>query len=100
MKRWKGFFFSSLILATIGLPNMLPAQTSNDISQKEGVIKLKETVVVATREEEEIIRVPGNVTIISSDDIIKSTAKDIPALLRKESGPSGNKYIRFDTYQA
>jgi len=47
---------------------------------------MKEIVVVATREPEKIIRVPGNVTVITSDDIKQSSARDLTDLLKVESG--------------
>ncbi len=45
-----------------------------------------EIVVTASRYEEQRILVPSNVTVITSEDISKSTARTIPDLLRKEAG--------------
>ena len=47
---------------------------------------MKETVVTATRFEEEISTVPANATVITKEDISNSTAKDIPSILRTQAG--------------
>ena len=47
---------------------------------------MKETVVTATRFEEEISTVPANATVITKEDIANSTAKDIPGILRSQVG--------------
>jgi iron complex outermembrane receptor protein len=47
---------------------------------------MMETVVTATRFEEEISTVPANVTVITEEDIANSTAKDIPSILRTQVG--------------
>ncbi len=60
----------------------LPLNASADI--KTGA--LEEIVVTATRYEEKLTNVPANVTIITEDDIKNSTARDIPDLLRNETG--------------
>ncbi len=47
---------------------------------------MDEVVVTATRQEEKIVDVPANVTVISQEDIAISTAQSIPDLLRTEVG--------------
>ncbi|MGD2270931.1 MAG: TonB-dependent receptor [Desulfobacterales bacterium] len=47
---------------------------------------MKETVVTATRFEEEVSAVPANVSVITAEDIENSTAKDIPSILRTQAG--------------
>ena len=86
MKGIKCICFSTLLLTTVIFSNIVNAQTLNNPSQEKNLFELEEIVVVATREEEEIVRVPGNVTIITSEDIEKSTVNKITELLRKESG--------------
>ena len=49
-------------------------------------IKIKEVVVTATRYEEKVSSVPANVTIITEEDIKRSTAQNIPDILRTEAG--------------
>ena len=49
-------------------------------------VKLEEIVVVATREREDIIRVPANVTVITAEDIEMSGVSQITELLRSEAG--------------
>lgn len=67
---------------------LLPAVVS---AQQEGgdegsVARLKEVVVTATRQEEEISSVPANVSVISETEIENSPARDVPDLLRTEAG--------------
>lgn len=49
-------------------------------------IVLGEVVVTATRIPEPLWRVPAHVTVIRAEDIERSTARDIPELLRHEAG--------------
>ena len=46
----------------------------------------EEVVVTATRYEERVASIPGNVSVISAADIANSTAQDIPSLLRTVAG--------------
>ena len=48
--------------------------------------RLDEIVVTATRTEEEIDKIPANVTVITREDIEKSTATTVQDLLRNEEG--------------
>lgn len=54
--------------------------------EKEEVTVLGEVVVTATRQEEEIRKIPANVTVITEDDIENSNAKTVLDLLRSEEG--------------
>lgn len=47
---------------------------------------MEEVVVTATRQAEEISRVPANVTVITSEEIDQSAAQNIPELLRSVPG--------------
>ncbi|RJQ49449.1 MAG: TonB-dependent receptor [Nitrospiraceae bacterium] len=49
-------------------------------------VKLGQIVVTATRYGEELSSVPSNITVISGDDITRSTAQNIPDILRSEAG--------------
>ena len=49
-------------------------------------VLLKETVVTASRYEEETQSVPANVTVITREDIANSTATDVPSILQEEVG--------------
>jgi len=53
---------------------------------EEKTIKIEEVVVTATRTEEEIEKISSNVTVITREDIKKSTATTIQDLLRNEDG--------------
>jgi iron complex outermembrane receptor protein len=63
---------------------------------------LDEIVVTASRYDEKLSNVPANVTVISEERILKSTAQNIPDLLRTEAGVqvsdmSGNRrYYNID----
>src|SRR3990167_6867874 len=48
--------------------------------------RLDEIVVTAARTEEEISKIPANVTVITREDIEKSTASTVQDLLRNEEG--------------
>lgn len=76
----------SLFYLLFPLCGLTTAETPDGMVQPKEEIMLDETVIVATREEEDIIRIPGNVSVITSDDIERSTAKEISDILRKESG--------------
>ncbi len=49
-------------------------------------LQLEEVVVTATRYEEAVSSVPANVSVITEEDIRKSTAQTIPDILRTEAG--------------
>jgi hypothetical protein len=68
-------FWTGLLLLTLGYN---PGQTSAE----EEVPVLQEVVVTATRQEEEIRKIPANVTVITEDDIENSNAKTVLDLLR------------------
>lgn len=52
----------------------------------EEAIRLKDVVVTATRAEEEIEKISSNVTVITQEEIEKSTAMTVQDLLRNEEG--------------
>jgi len=56
------------------------------VSAEEDTITLTEVVVTATRYEEHVSKVPAHVTVITKEDIQKSPARNIPELLRTETG--------------
>ena len=62
------------------------AEASAGTSDAEEEFTLEEIVIVATREEQDIIRIPGNVSVITSEEIRESAAKQITDVLRRESG--------------
>ncbi len=75
-----------LVLILVPINGPLLAQGPKEMPPEKEKIVLDEIVVVATREREEIIRIPANVTVITADDIERSTAKEITELLRREAG--------------
>jgi iron complex outermembrane receptor protein len=60
-------------------------ETASEKEEAEPAV-MKEVVVTATRYEEEMSTVPANATVITEEDIAKSTAKDIPSILRTQVG--------------
>ncbi|HWR57611.1 MAG TPA: TonB-dependent receptor [Thermodesulfovibrionales bacterium] len=65
---------------------VVPVQQGN----AEEKINIGEVVVTATRYEEKSTNVPANVSVITRKDIEKSTAQNIPDLLRSETGVQVN----------
>ena len=60
---------------------------AEDSTKKESSIStMKEVVVTATRQAEEISSVPADVTVVTEKDIKNSTAYDVPDLLRNQVG--------------
>lgn len=79
----------TLLSLTIGLltpSGSLFAKPEAEENSKKSTHTMKEIVVVATREEQEIMKIPGHVTVITEEKIKRSTAKDITQLLRTEAG--------------
>lgn len=68
-----------LVLIIIGA-SVLPSWA------EETALSLDEVVVTATRTEEETVKIPANVTVITQEEIRKSPAKTVPDLLREEEG--------------
>ena len=71
------FLFSCLVEAA--------EEETSEVKESEPVT-MKEVVVTATRYTEEVATLPTNVTVITEEDIAKSTAKDVPSLLRTQVG--------------
>jgi len=65
--------------------NLLSNSAAQEVPLEES-ITLPSIVVTATRQEEEIMRIPAHITIISEDDIKRSGATDVADLLRTEPG--------------
>jgi len=63
---------------------LTPLGTS--VAEEIETITLAETVVTATRYEQNIESVPANVTVITQTDIQRSTALNLPDLLRTQTG--------------
>jgi iron complex outermembrane receptor protein len=75
------FLWTALLVLSLGFhPDTATAE------EKEEVPILKELVVTATRQEEEIHKIPANVTVITEEDIENSNAKTVLDLLRSEEG--------------
>ncbi|MEE9610910.1 MAG: hypothetical protein V3W19_06640, partial [Desulfatiglandales bacterium] len=75
----KKHFTLFVILGLLVFSGLAQAADEATPETKESEPVMKEVVVTATRYEEEISSVPANVTVITEEDIAKSTAKDIPS---------------------
>lgn len=78
------YFRKSLKIAFAMLT--VPALVWGQKPEPQRPIILEEVVVTATRVPERLWRLPAHVTVIHAEDIERSTAVDIPELLRREAG--------------
>ena len=74
-------FFLSIVLMAVSF-GPLHAQTPGE--QK--AFRMDEVVVTATRDAQEVRKVPANVTVITADDIQKSGATNVPEVLNGLAG--------------
>ncbi len=65
---------------------VFPLYAQEDDGKESPVFVLDEVVVTATRDREEVRRIPANVTVITASDIEKSSANNIVDLLSAEGG--------------
>ena len=56
------------------------------VEDEKSAIVMDEVVVTATRQLEEVSRVPANVTVVTAEEIDRSAAQNIPELLRSVPG--------------
>jgi iron complex outermembrane receptor protein len=72
---------------TVVLTGLLLGTGSKALAQDTGgPVELGPVVVTATRQEEESLRIPSHVTVITSEDIQKSNATNAGDLLKTEAG--------------
>jgi iron complex outermembrane receptor protein len=74
----KTIFAFCLLVTSILLPYLASAA--------EDTVNMEEVTVTATRYEEQPSDVPAHITVITREDIAESTARNIPELLRTETG--------------
>jgi iron complex outermembrane receptor protein len=84
MKIWRTWFFVIAFALAAGDGDGFAAQEEKGSS--ESAVTLEEVVITATRDTEEIRKVPARVTVITEDDIRKSGAANIVELLDKLEG--------------
>jgi iron complex outermembrane receptor protein len=83
----KKFVVYLWIAGFILVPRSIPyAAEAEEKKEEEGVPVLQAVVVTATRQEEEVRKIPANVTVINQEDIETSNAKTVLDLLRSEEG--------------
>jgi iron complex outermembrane recepter protein len=79
----KRFFIIGLsVFLFIPVPFSLSAQDKTEPEE----VTLDEVVVTATRDVEEVRKVPANVTVITREEIVNSTAQTITDVMRDEVG--------------
>jgi len=80
MKQLIGLLLSTLLV----LPGI--CQAEDEKSGQGQSRRMPEVVVTGTRTEQQIDKLPANVSVITREDIEKSSAKSVPGLLRYEEG--------------
>ncbi len=83
MKKLRAIIALALLFGFSG--TALAEQISSE-SKNEQAVDLGEVISTASRYEELVESVPANVTVIKAEDIRKSTARNIPDLLRSQVG--------------
>jgi len=90
MKIWRTWFFVFAFALAAAAGDGFAAQEEKGSS--ESAVILEEVVITATRDTEEIRKVPAHVSVITEDDIRKSGATNVTELLDKLEG------IQFRSY--
>lgn len=81
MPNWLKFYLICLLIVPPGI-----SVAQSNLSKESSKPVMSEVVVTATRAEQNVERIPANVSVITGTDIQNSTAKTIPDLLRYEEG--------------
>jgi iron complex outermembrane recepter protein len=76
----------ALLLLMIALPVCAQSPHMYQKDQVREIVNMDEVVVTASRFQEEIKQIPANVTVINTENIKNSTARNIPDLLRSQVG--------------
>jgi iron complex outermembrane receptor protein len=76
MDRWVA---TGVLLALLGWGGVSGAAQQDDVV-------MGEVVVTASRQAEETVKVPANVTVVTAEDIKNSTAQNVAELLRTQAG--------------
>jgi iron complex outermembrane recepter protein len=85
----KKILYALVIASIIILPGLSFADDKEeDKKDKENPKRMEEVVVTGTRFEEEVKKVPANVSVINEEDIINSNAQNIVDILKTEEGIS------------
>ena len=83
-------FFPVYVIVAVVMASVrsVYAQDESPDSEGELVRFSQEVVVTPTRRDEPLVRVPAPVTVITATEIARSTARDIPDVLRSHAGVS------------
>ncbi len=84
MNGTKKILFAGLLIFIFSVP--VVGNATDEQLQENKEATMEEVVVTGTRTQEEISKVPANVTVIKEKDIKQSNAKNVPDLLRSEEG--------------
>src|SRR5262245_46944850 len=74
------------LLCCLSLPAAAEEPPEPDAAPAPPVIEAPEVTISATRTEEPVLDVPGNVTVIDRETIDRSGVHNVPDLLRREAG--------------
>jgi iron complex outermembrane receptor protein len=74
---------TALLIAVASLFITVPAAVCRAAGQS---VEMEPVVVSSTRQDEEAVRIPAHITVITADDIARSDATNAGELLRDESG--------------
>jgi iron complex outermembrane receptor protein len=80
----KTYLYGFILCVALALPGSILAQENE--KEKKSIVTMEEVVVTGTRTEQNIERIPANVTVIDEEEIENSNAKDVVDLLRSEEG--------------
>ncbi len=80
----------AFLLLMIAMPVYAQTPLLSQKDKVEETVTMEEVVVTASRFQEEIKTVPANVSVLTTEDIQNSTARNIPDLLRSQVGVQVN----------
>ena len=83
-------FFPVYVIVAVGMVSSRSTYAQDEPPDSEGELVRfsQEVVVTPTRRDEPLARVPAPVTVITATEIARSTARDIPDVLRSHAGVS------------
>jgi len=86
----KKIWLAGVFFCLLGIP--FSGYTADEKPAGDDEVIMEEVVVTGTRTQEEVSKVPANVTVINEEDIRNSNARNVTDLLRTEEGLSVRDY--------
>ena len=81
-----------VFLIVLVLPLLPVWGQTNESSSDEEVLAIERIIITATRTEEELLDVPGHVTVITEEEIRSSGAANLAQVLNSKAGVSISDY--------